>query len=508
MTRFSFDLLEQPWIPVLHPDGVTAETLGLRALFHRAHELRAVFGESPLVTAALYRLLLALTFAIHGEPQGTRQWAHLWRLRRFDPAAVDAYFERWRERFDLFHPERPFFQWPEKASREKQAIDLFPDFASGGNATLFDHHHTTDQTAFLPDQAARALLLVMAFSVSGGNGMAPRESSDAPWARGAVFLAEGDTVFETLMLNYLPTGISHGAEDRPFWEAEAPFAPQRETPLGMCDYLTWPIRAIHLLPEQRDGQTVVQKVCMGTGLKLAEITHPVYAYSQQASDGKMLFQRFHENRALWRDSTTFLQLKSDKIRPPAVLHWLAELIEDELLPRHQRFRLMALGMSNNQAKVDFYREEHFPLPGEYLEQPGLVETLGQALEKAEAARSALGRSLSRMAALLLSPTADDKNGRKPDPKDVNNLLGHWAADRLYWAALEPAFFTLLLDLPADPSAAHAAWDEALRTAARQTFERTARMAGESTRALRAVARAENQLYGSLKKVFEPTMQKE
>jgi len=506
MTQPSFDLIEQPWIPVLYLDGATTENLGLRALLHRAHELQAIYGESPLVTAALYRFLLALVYAIFDEPHTTREWQQIWQKGCFDKAAVDAYFARWQERFDLFHPKRPFFQWPDKANREKQAIDLFPDFASGSNATLFDHHTTNDNTPLRAEQAARGLLQIMTFCTSGGAGLAPKESSDAPWARGCVFLAEGNTIFETLMLNFLPprdAGFQSNPQDRPFWESKNPFEPLRSVPLGMRDYLSWPIRAVYLVPEQQDGQLVVRKVFMGTGLKLEEIEHPVYAYRERASDKKRLFQRFNENRALWRDSSTFLNLKSNTSWPPKPIHWLAELVAEEILPRSQIYRVMVLGMANNQAKIDFYREEHFPLPGQYLQQPELVEALNQAITMAEDVRIELERSISRLATLLLWPTADGKNERKPDRKDIENLMGHWSSERVYWGSLEPAFFTLLQTLPHNPQAALQTWWQTLRTASLKTFERTARMAGENTRALRAAARAENQLYGSLKKLFEP-----
>ncbi|HZQ38177.1 MAG TPA: type I-E CRISPR-associated protein Cse1/CasA, partial [Dehalococcoidia bacterium] len=49
-----FNLIEEPWVPVLLPDGAPAE-VSLGEALVRAHELREVADESPLVTASLHR---------------------------------------------------------------------------------------------------------------------------------------------------------------------------------------------------------------------------------------------------------------------------------------------------------------------------------------------------------------------------------------------------------------------------------------------------------------------
>ncbi|MFC1998016.1 type I-E CRISPR-associated protein Cse1/CasA, partial [Chloroflexota bacterium] len=203
----AFNLIDEPWIPCIRPDGTTLE-LGLRETLLRSHQLSGLYGESPLIVASLYRLLLALMYSIYGLPS-TRSWKKLWDVGKNDPELVDEYLEKWRERFYLFHPERPFHQWPERANRKKSVIDLFPEFSSGNAATLFDHHTHMQDSFLTAAQAIRALLYVQTFSVAGGSGLAPRDSSDAPWARGVVFLVEGDTLFETLMLNFINPDLAH-----------------------------------------------------------------------------------------------------------------------------------------------------------------------------------------------------------------------------------------------------------------------------------------------------------
>ncbi len=505
---YSYNLVDEPWIPVVGLDGVSTAKVGLREALVHAHEWQGVYGETPLVAASVYRLLLALLYAIFGVPS-SRRWEDLWRRGALDAQAVNAYLDKWHERFDLFHPERPFYQWPAKANREKTVIDMLPELASGGNATLFDHHTAEGSAFFLPDEAARALLLVQTFSVAGGGGLAPKESADAPWSRGCVFLVEGDNLFQTLLLNFGEFSISTNPADHPFWEMEDPFA-RRDVPLGIKDYLTWPTRALWLLPETSPtGQVGVREVRMGTGLKLApEVLQPFYHYRRRPKDGKWLFQRFSATRALWRDSASFLKLrkveKANDYRPPETLQWLADLLdESDVLEKHRLYRYMVFGMANNQAKVDFYREEHFPLPADYLLKPELVESLSDALNKADEVGAALGSSISRLATLLVAPNKEGKQLSKSDRQAIKDLASHWAAERDYWASLEVPFFELLEALPQNKTTALQRWKQMLREFARQALERAIRMTGEDAMALRAAVLARGQLEGKLKRIFDP-----
>lgn len=61
----SFNLIDEPWIPCIRLDGKPDE-LSLRAVFAQAHQLREIRGDSPLETASLHRLLLAVLHRVFG----------------------------------------------------------------------------------------------------------------------------------------------------------------------------------------------------------------------------------------------------------------------------------------------------------------------------------------------------------------------------------------------------------------------------------------------------------
>ena len=510
MNTPTYDLLTEPWIPVLRADGSAAQ-VGLREALLQAHEIQGLTGETPLVVAALYRLLLAVLYRALGAPT-LDSWEEIWRQGRFPTEALEAYLERWHARFDLFHPEHPFLQWPDERVQPKSVSALVPHMASGNNATLFDHHHAGEEVWLTPAEAARALLVALGFGLAGGMGMAPKDSSDAPWARGVIFLAEGNTLFETLMFNYLPMHYfefeSDPIKDRPFWEADNPFEPQRAFPLGITDYLTWPNRGLRLLPEQIGTQWRVRKVTMVKGLRLGRADLDPYKHylpveNVKARSGWRLL-RFQERRSLWRDSVTFLRFRDTAHRAPRPLLWMSDLAEEDIIERHARYRLMALGWATGPidteprasgAKIHFYREEHFPLPVDYLVDPDLVEVLSEALNLAETRGRLLAQKLRLLAIYFLYPEMAKPDGCPrlvPEQREkVDDLTGHWGRTRAYWASLEIPFWGLLQGLPQEGTKALKEWQSAVQREFYHSFEQSVASLGQTPRSLKAAAFAES-----------------
>ena len=122
MREKEFCLLEEPWIRVLRQD-CTVEEVSLVDALVRAHTFRALAGELPTQDAAMLRLLLAVLYAVFArtreaggaEPladadDALQRWQTLWEGGHFPEQPIRAYLEAYRERFYLFHPERPFWQ--------------------------------------------------------------------------------------------------------------------------------------------------------------------------------------------------------------------------------------------------------------------------------------------------------------------------------------------------------------------------------------------------------------
>src|SRR5690606_15760602 len=121
----------------------------------------------PLVTAALHRLLLAVLHRSLMGPASIKEKADLFRAGRLPSAAIEAYLARWHERFDLFHPERPFFQHRGLPHKASSVAKLRPESGAGSNPPLFEHSLDEPTAPLSMAAAARALVTMQSFALSG-----------------------------------------------------------------------------------------------------------------------------------------------------------------------------------------------------------------------------------------------------------------------------------------------------------------------------------------------------
>jgi CRISPR system Cascade subunit CasA len=501
-----FNLIDRPWIPCVRKDG-TPETLSLRETFAQAHKLRALSGDNPLETAALHRLMLALLHRVFG-PHDEDAWMDLRSEMSFDTATLEDYWDCYHSRLGLFDPDHPFYQTEDDRVKHKPPNSLILDLAFGNKGTLFDHH-TDDQAASLsPAKAARALVTLQTFGLAGLSGIRGDTFTDGPWTRGVVFLIQGDNLHETLVLNALsyPTRddiFLHHEADRPAWEMDDPFAPDRTRPLGYLDYLTWQNRRIMLFPEETEDGVRVTEMTMGPGLRLdRDVLDPMHHYRIDDSRG-YLVMRFNEERALWRDSAAIFKLHSHEDRPPRTFGWLAELIDDGYLDPEGTRRYLALGMANSRARVDFYRGERLPLPMAYLTPEGerFTEHLQTAMETAELARRQLWGAARTLATYVLVPQADAEEAHQPSREDMDKLTAQWAVERDYWVQLEIPFYDLVEGLPNDVETALDTWHDTVRRVAWEAFDYVAGQVEHDPRNLKAAVRGRGQLAAGLKRVL-------
>lgn len=513
----SFNLIDEPWLPCIRADG-KAEQLSLRDALVRAHEIRELFDESPLVTVALHRLLLAILHRNFG-PANIEEWFQLWRRGRWNEEKLGDYFTRWHDRFELFHPERPFYQVTEIESAGRQPLSiLFQELTTGNNTTLFDHTYEDAPPRIDASQAARGLIARQAFSVGFGKS-SPFYFSDSPLIRGLTLLVYGDNLFETLALNMVrytedrPIPTVSGRDDLPAWEQEQPEQPRKEgtAPSGYLDYLTWQSRRIHLYAE--GDPPVVRECQLQQGLKLADPApfDPFKCYREDDKRGYVLVS-FREERALWRDSHVLFQTADETHGRPGILNWISRLRrspraqEDGIKPA---YRLAALGLTTDVGKaasVILWRHERLPLPFAYLENLDLLGDLRRAILYAEDAGRELRSAARTFAKLLLTPP--EGTGLPPRKEDIEPIARRLAPERRFWPMLESPFLDLMKTLP-DPDLDIDArsnelfgWRRRVRRAVLDTLESTLRDLNADTRELRAAAVAERALRRNLRRTLE------
>ncbi|NLX22435.1 MAG: type I-E CRISPR-associated protein Cse1/CasA [Phycisphaerae bacterium] len=496
----NFNLIDEPFIPCLMADG-TQRDWGLRDVLTRAPEIREVRDESPLVTIALHRLLLAILHRNFG-PTSLKEWKRLWTAGQFDTSTLNGYFERWHDRFDLFNPQHPFYQTGNMVTKDPlPAAALFDHYACNNNATLFDH--TVNDPPLPLDFAATARGLIYRQAFALGLGVSPDvvingrptktgNRQDSTLARGLILLVRGENLFQTLMCNLTATETAD--DDLPVWERDDP-----EVAIGLGHvtgrldlYTAQSRRLLLILPQDGDGR-LIRQIHFAQGRKVADETDPMKPYRRHEKLG-WLVMGLDAERAVWRDSAALLALAHDSDRPVAALNWMARAIADGILPPGRQWALDVFGAATQPGKATsllLFRHERMPLPLTYLAHGELVETLAIALQRAQDAAESLEKAAWRTARETLKPTTEDGSLGKKDRDAITAKADAIAPSRLYWSRLEVPFHRFLVDLAetgADTQHALAQW--VLGTvvpSARAAYDHSIDLMDSSSRFVRAVA---------------------
>ena len=206
-----FNLLDEPWIRVTRLGGETDE-VSLLTLFREAEDIEGIHGEIASQDVAILRLALAICHRTMGGPEDVATWKEYWQTPgRLGAEACD-YLERFRDRFDLRHPQRPFFQVAGIHSASGKTSGLASLIADVPNGSPF---FTTRIGPGLESigwaEAARWLVHVHAFDPSGirtGAVGDPQVKGGRGYPIGpgwagqiGVITANGENLERTLLLN-------------------------------------------------------------------------------------------------------------------------------------------------------------------------------------------------------------------------------------------------------------------------------------------------------------------
>ena len=516
-----FDLLTDAWIPVLTLDGAPEE-VGLLACLERAHELREIADQSPLVTFGIHRLLAA-ALQTHLPLASLDDWADAWERGRFDADLIESVRTGGAARMRLFDAERPFYQSQEVQPRPPKSADktigyLRLEASTGTNVTHFSHPGDADH-AYCAACCARGLVTLPPFALAGGAGIRPSINGVPPF----YVLPRGSTLFRTLMLNhpvapFLPS-LATAKDPGPLWSRDdAAVCAEQRGGVGFVESLTWPPRQARLLPEAggicsqcgRAAPVLVRKMHFAQGW-YRDREAPVWddpwgVYELRVDGGQKVRgqRRPHEGRDVWRDfALLFLdRTGEDRGVRPAIVRQIARLDQDGLIALADvQFEVFGL-RTDMKAKVFEARHDGFEFPTALL-RPGPARTIADALGLAEQIASQLVYALRE-----LHPESDrEKKDRKRIAAAMAALASLW--ERRFWQRLEPSFRrsqndVRLTGLQADQSLWLGGWRGRLREAGDATLEEALEAAEADAEGLRRQVKARRSFYGRVKEILATT----
>ena len=217
MADKEFNLLDESWIRVMTKEHKIVE-LSLMDLLIHSQEYADFAGELEQQDIAVLRLGLATLHTIFsrydldGAPKkltnaemARKRWRNLWNRGSFPESVIKQYLEQYRERFWLFHPEKPFYQVNEaKKGTEYTAAKLNGEISESSNKIrMFATRAGEKKQQLTYAEAARWLLFINGYDDMSAK---PRKkglpSPGAGWiGRLGIVEAVGHNLFETLMLN-------------------------------------------------------------------------------------------------------------------------------------------------------------------------------------------------------------------------------------------------------------------------------------------------------------------
>lgn len=240
-----------PWIPVVSTNG-TPELASLYEILAEGEKF-ADLAVRPHERVALMRLLLCVAHAALDGPKDYDEWCEV--PKRL-PETVRKYLSKWKDSFEIFHKKIPWLQvaglssnasalpFLDGSSGWTPVSKLNFSFATGSNATLFDHEGAMSQERSIPlTETIVSMLAYQNFTVGGLMGQVfwngdrcgelanpkklngPVKSSDGPCVPASMVHAflRKNNILGTIHFN-LPTHedvkFSYGVQDfgMPLWE--------------------------------------------------------------------------------------------------------------------------------------------------------------------------------------------------------------------------------------------------------------------------------------------------
>ncbi|MBR5714471.1 MAG: type I-E CRISPR-associated protein Cse1/CasA [Clostridia bacterium] len=441
-----FDVLNEPWIPVIALDGTSRE-LGILGVLLEAHRLSEVVCESPLETYAVQRFLIAFLMDAYRLPHaGDRR--KLFESGCFDEKVISDYIELCRSEgvtFDLFDKERPFYQavFDERYDSDaklKPSANLFHAVPSGNSHVHFEHDNLYECH---PSQAFRALLTSQIFAAAMTQGY-PSSVNDTPcW----YVLLKGNSLFETLCLSMLSVGECRGMEfdsPLPAWRDTSVEIPKTEhADISMLEGLTFRPRRLTLVCDP-DG--IVRKLFFQQGQSFHQNgrwndPHVTFAVNKS---GEYVSIKPRLSRMAWRDVGSFMISKEDKFSRPAKIISASETIVGKHVPR----LIMLFGLVSSKAKYEDWLFDQMNIPGELLFDEVKAGFLRATMNDIEQAAALVYHTVNSAANAM----EHTKDGRKKEKEAAKE------AETVFFAEMHTALFAEYFPVLAEADKTAAEWE--------------------------------------------------
>lgn len=408
MEQNPFNLLDESWLKVSDKDG-HIDTVSLIDLFKHAQDYRQLAGEMPAQDLAILRFLLAILLTVYSrydangylydwvdlnedtmEPiigddderenlfddyadnQETlyQTWATLYEKKQFSDVVIK-YLEKHRNRFNLFDDKYPFCQVPPELFNKtvKPAKQIKPGKTvgevvikllnrtiseSGNSIAPFSPRATIAKNDMEYDELVRWMITYQNFSgASDKTQVDYANKSKHKYSTGWLFTIhpvyiEGDTLFDTLMLNLTLTTNNHTSLiECPVWEKDpADYLDDRIAELmpdNLAELYTLWSRLLYLRRDEKGPTLFAAKLPLPDSTN--SFLEPMTVWQLGRKEKNYFAPRIKENdlqRSMWTNFGEYVPTSGDD-RAPGVVSWVKALQKNNILSRQKPIDLITTG---------------------------------------------------------------------------------------------------------------------------------------------------------------------
>jgi CRISPR system Cascade subunit CasA len=355
MNEIEFNLIDEPWIPVLDAEDAVREISLKEALLY-GQNYQGLAGELPPQNVAILRFLLAMLYtiffrvdtegrsaAIESVGDALNRWRSLQENGAFPEKPVFDYLEQWHERFWLFHPTHPFYQV--RAAKEGttyEAAKLNGAISESGNKQrIFSGRAGEGKTSLSYAESARWLLFI-----NGYDDTSAKPTPKTGWlGKCGMIYALGKNLYETLLLNltFLRDGIDVWPAACPAWELDAPvIEPRREVVIPDNPASLYTLQSRRILLRRENGRVT------GCTLQGGDYFEEKDALAEQMTVWKRPKPKKGElpyvvprrctdvSRQMWRDFANDFVGPEDMLnRRPGIVSWIERLRREKCIEKRK-----------------------------------------------------------------------------------------------------------------------------------------------------------------------------
>ncbi len=260
-----FNVLTQPWIPVIDLNG-KRKLLGILDTLEQAHQIKELEDANPTYEYGVFRFLCTFLMDVY-RPEDWKVLADIYDEGRFDMEKVQNYIKQCETEgvsFDLFDKETPFLQTKYNEEYDKNLVSIARlniAMPRGNNHIHFEHRQETEQSLTYAE-AARGLCALNLFCTSEAQGYSSTVNSVPP----LYFVFQASNLFGSLVYSMLTR--EEGKEvnyDTPpvVWRNNEEVVPkQKETSTSVLYGMLYPCRRV-LLRSEMGGIVKRMYFCQG-----------------------------------------------------------------------------------------------------------------------------------------------------------------------------------------------------------------------------------------------------